>query len=65
MSGDSDESVWHMPGTDARLDVASTIRKTPKGGTILTEPPLKRVTMTEELKLGNAPYNIPAHLLPA
>ena len=65
MSGDSDESVWHMPGTDARLDVASAIRKTPKGGRVLTESPLKRVTMTEELKLGNAPYNIPAHLLPA
>ena len=64
MSEDADEPVWNMPGTDARFDVASAVKKTLKEGRVLTEPPLNRVTMPEDLTLGGDKHNIPAHLLP-
>ena len=65
VSTDADDAIWHTPGTQAVLDVSSVMNRTARGGMVLTEPLLSRVTMPEELTLTSGLSDLPHHLLPA
>ncbi len=65
ISVEADDAVWHTPATEATLDIASIVDRTPRGGRVPTEPPLSRVTMPEEQTFATDLSDIPHYALPA
>ena len=65
VSTDADEPIWHMPGTTARLDMESVVRRVVRGGRIPVEPPLVTATLPETLPVDRPLAHMPTHLLPS
>ena len=65
VSTDADEPIWHMPGTTARLDMESVVRRVVRGGRLAVEPPLATATLPDTLPADRPLSHIPTHLLPS
>ena len=65
ISADDFGPVWYISGTDTLLDVEAVISRVPSKGRLLTEPPLSRVTMPDDVSAATDLGKASAHLLPA
>ena len=54
-----------MPGTTARLDMESVVRRVVRGGRLAVEPPLATATLPDTLPADRPLSHIPTHLLPS